>query len=85
MEKQATKKKTLKGKVTSTSMKDTAVVRVEQYVKHPKYKKYYKRSKQYKAHDEGNTATVGDVVIIEQTRPISKDKSFKVIEVTPHK
>jgi len=66
-------------------MKDTAVVRVAEFVKHAKYKKYYKRSKRYKAHDTGNTAALGDMVVIEQTRPISKDKSFKVIEVVPHK
>lgn len=79
------KQKVFKGKVVSTKMKDTVVVRVDEYIKHPKYKKYYKRSKNYKAHDTGNTAAADDVVLIEKTRPISKDKHFKVIQVIPHK
>lgn len=83
--KKETKKKVLKGTVVSDKMKDTAVVRVAEFIKHPKYKKYYKRSKNYKAHDTGNTAGMGDSVAIEKVRPISKDKHFKVIEVIPHK
>ena len=78
------KGKTLKGTVVSNRMKDTVVVRVAQFVKHPKYKKYYKRSKRYKAHDAGNTTSLGDVVLIQETTPISKDKSFKVVEVVSH-
>jgi small subunit ribosomal protein S17 len=80
MEKNVTKtKRTLKGIVTSDKMKDTVVVRVERYVKHPKYQKYIHIHKKFKAHDAGNTKKVGDVVTIEETRPISKDKHFKVI------
>ena len=69
------------GEVVSTAMKDTVVVAVEDYKKHPKYKKYVKHQKRYKAHDFGNTSNVGDKVIIEETRPISKEKKFKVIGI----
>lgn len=73
------KTKTLKGTVVSDKMKDTAVVVVERYVKHPKYGKYIKSRKRYAAHDAGNTKHVGDVVTITETRPISKTKRFKII------
>jgi small subunit ribosomal protein S17 len=53
-------------------MKDTCVVVVERYVKHPKYQKYIQSRKKYKVHDVGNTAKVGNKVVIEETRPISK-------------
>lgn len=80
MEKHVTKaKRTLKGIVTSDKMKDTVVVRVERYVKHPKYQKYIHIHKKFKAHDAGNTKKVGDVVTIEEVAPISKDKHFKVV------
>lgn len=73
------KRKQLSGVVVSNKMKDTVVVAVTRYVKHPKYKKYIKRIKKYKADDKGNTLNIGDKVRIEETRPISKDKSFKVV------
>jgi len=73
------KQKTLSGVVVSDKMTDTAVVAVERYVKHPKYGKFIKQSKRYKAHDKGNQYKIGDKVSIEQTRPISKDKTFKII------
>jgi len=79
MEKNISTKRTLKGIVVSDKMKDTIVVRVERYVKHPKYQKYIHTHKKYKAHDAGNTKKIGDVVSIEETAPISKDKKFKVI------
>ena len=69
----------LKGKVVSDKMKDTIVVVVERYVKHPKYQKYMTLRKKYKAHDAGNTKKIGDSVTIEETAPISKEKHFKVI------
>ena len=69
----------LSGVVTSDKMKDTAVVKVNHFVKHPKYDKYILRSKKYKAHDAGNTKKIGDRVMIESCRPISRHKSFKVI------
>lgn len=75
-----TKQKTLSGVVVSDKMTDTVVVAVERYVKHPKYGKFIKRLKKYKAHDKGNQRKIGDKVSIEQTRPISKDKSFRIIK-----
>ena len=75
----AKKTKTLKGVVVSDKMDKTAVVSVTRFVMHPKYKKYIKRSKKYKAHDPENTAKVGDKVMIEETRPLSKDKHFKIV------
>lgn len=72
-------KKTLTGVVVSTKMKDTVVVEVNRFVKHPKYGKYFKSTKKYKAHDAGNTKVMGDKVTIEECAPVSKDKHFKVI------
>lgn len=60
-------------------MKDTIVVSVERYEKHPRYFKFVKRRKKFKAHDAGNTAKIGDKVQIVETRPISKEKSFKLL------
>ena len=72
-------KKALRGVVVSDKNKDTAIVSVVRFVKHPKYKKYYKISKRYKTHDVGNTKKVGDKVEIVSCRPISKDKHFKIV------
>ena len=72
----------MSGTVVSNKMKDTIVVSVQRYVQHPKYKKFVKRSKKFKAHDAGNTCGVGDKVVIEETRPISREKRFKVVART---
>jgi small subunit ribosomal protein S17 len=72
-------RKTLTGIVVSDKMKDTIVVRVGRFVKNPKYGKYVTSHKKYKVHDAGNTKKIGDKVMIESCRPMSKDKSFKVI------
>ena len=79
METQTPKPKMLVGTVVSTKMKDTAVVAVSRYVKHPKYKKYIVRTKKFLAHDPGNAKKEGDRVTIVATKPISKRKSFKVV------
>jgi len=71
--------KVLKGVVVSDKMNKTIVVSVSNFIKHPKYGKYYKVSKKYKVHDEENKYKTGDKVEIVETRPISKDKKFKVI------
>lgn len=71
--------KILSGKVVSDKMKDTVVVLVENYKRHPIYGKYMRRQKKFKAHDQGNKRKIGDVVSIRETRPISKDKNFIVI------
>ena len=75
-----TKSKTLEGVVVSDKMKDTVVVLVERYVKHPKYQKFINLRKRFKAHDAGNTQKIGDKVTIRETRPISKDKHFEVVK-----
>ena len=76
------KRTTLSGVVTSDKMKDTVVVVVERFVKMPKYGKFVQHRKKYKVHDEGNKAKIGDKVVIEATRPISKHKFFKIAEIT---
>jgi small subunit ribosomal protein S17 len=72
--------KALAGVVVSTKMKDTVVVAVTRYVKHPKYKKFQKRVKRYFAHDAGNLKQLGDRVTIRETRPLSKRKHFIVVQ-----
>ncbi len=72
--------KILKGTVVSDKMNKTVVVKVDDLKKHPRYSRYYKSSKKYKAHDENGEFHTGDKVIIKETRPISKDKHFKVIK-----
>ncbi len=74
------KQKRISGVVVSTKMKDTAVVLVQSYEKHPKYQKYIKRSKKYKVHDLGNSVKDGDKVEFVQTKPISKTKKFKIVK-----
>lgn len=73
------KGKVLSGTVVSTKMKDTVVVSVERYEKHPKYEKFIKRRKKFKAHDVGNTKSMGEKVQIVESKPISKDKHFIVV------
>jgi len=77
---QETKPKILDGVVVSDKMQNTIVVKVQRFVKHPKYQKYVKIAKKFKAHDEGNTAKIGDKVKIKETRPISKDKHFILVK-----
>ena len=68
-----------RGTVVSTKMKDTVVVSVERYVKHPKYQKFQRRTKRFLAHDAGNTKKEGEVVTIRESKPISRRKSFIVV------
>ena len=70
----------LKGVVVSDKMDKTVVVSVSRFIKHPKYGKFYNQNKKYKAHDEENKYKIGDKVEIIETRPISKDKKFKVLK-----
>ena len=74
-------RKTRTGKVVSNKMQKTIVVAVEDHVKHPLYKKIVKRTYKLKAHDENNDAHIGDTVQIMQTRPLSKGKCWRVIEI----
>lgn len=73
-------KNQLIGKVVSDKMQKTVVVCVQRLKQHPKYFKRYKIDKNYKAHDEKKEYKVGDVVMIEECRPISKDKTWKVVK-----
>ncbi len=69
------------GVVVSNKMDKTVVVKVERFVQHPRFKKYIKRSKKYYAHDAENKCGVGDVVEIEETRPLSKLKRWRVVRI----
>ncbi len=69
------------GKVVSNKMDKTVTVRIESVVQHSLYKKTVRRSKKYKAHDEHNQCNIGDLVKIMETRPLSKDKRWRVVEV----
>jgi len=74
-------RKVLEGIVVSNKMQKTIVVNVEDSVMHPLYKKVVKKSKKYKAHDENNEAKIGDKVEISETRPLSKDKYFRLVRI----
>jgi small subunit ribosomal protein S17 len=73
--------KRLTGRVVSDKMDKTVTVIVERMVKHPLYGKYVRKSKKYHAHDEANEYHEGDTVIIEESRPLSKTKSWKVMQL----
>ena len=74
-------RKVMIGTVTSDKMEKTITVSVETVKQHPLYKKTIKTSKKYKTHDENNEAKEGDMVKIMETRPLSKDKRFRLIEI----
>ena len=74
-------RKTRVGKVVSDKMDKTIVVAIEDHVKHPLYKKIVKRTYKLKAHDEENTCNVGDTVKVMETRPLSKDKRWRLVEI----
>ncbi len=76
-----TLRKVRTGKVVSDKMEKTAVIAVESRVKHPLYGRVVTQTKKFKAHDEENTCRVGDTVKIMETRPLSKDKCWRVIDV----
>ena len=78
VEKQVIKRR-LEGVIVSDKMQKTVVVMVTRFKKHPKYLKYYKVSRRFKAHDEENAYKTGDKVFIEETRPTSRDKRWKVV------
>ena len=74
-------RKTRTGKVGSDKMDKTIVVAVEDHVKHPLYNKIVKRTYKLKAHDENNECKVGDTVKVMETRPLSKDKRWRLVEI----
>ena len=74
-------RKTRTGKVVSNKMDKTIVVAVENHVRHPLYNKIVKRTYKLKAHDEDNECNIGDTVKVMETRPLSKDKRWRLVEV----
>ena len=74
-------RKTRVGIVVSDKMDKTIVVAIRDNVKHPLYKKIIKRTDRFKAHDENNIAKIGDKVMIMETRPLSKDKNWRLVEI----
>jgi small subunit ribosomal protein S17 len=75
------KRKEFQGMVTSDKMQKTVIVKTMRLSKHPKYGKIIKKFNKFKAHDEKGSAKMGDTVLIQETRPLSKDKRFRVIKV----
>jgi small subunit ribosomal protein S17 len=80
MEREANRKEKI-GLVTSNKMTKTIVVSVERQIKHPKYGKFIKRTSKFMAHDEKNESNIGDTVRIIETRPLSKNKCWRLVEV----
>ena len=76
-----TKRKIRIGNVVSDKMDKTVVVAVETFVTHPLYKKRMKKTTKFKAHDENNECEIGDVVKIMETRPLSKDKNWRLVNI----
>jgi len=76
------RRKTRVGEVVSNKMDKTAVVAVTRLVRHPLYGRFVKKTNKFKVHDESNVCQIGDVVRIMETRPISKDKRWRLVEVT---
>ncbi|MGR8979355.1 MAG: 30S ribosomal protein S17 [Gammaproteobacteria bacterium] len=81
MSENESKLRTITGRVVSNKMDKTITVLVERVVKHPVYGKYIKRSTKMMAHDENNTCQEGDIVSITSCRPLSKNKTFRLVEV----
>jgi len=81
MSEQNVKKRTLTGLVVSDKMDKTITVKVERQVQHPLYGKYIKRSSKVHAHDEANECKIGDTVTVIESRPLSKTKSWQLVEV----
>jgi small subunit ribosomal protein S17 len=69
------------GTVVSNKMQKTVVVQIERLVKHPVYKRYVRRRKRFKVHDEKNECQIGDLISFMDTRPLSKDKRWRLVEI----
>lgn len=74
-------RKTKTAVVVSNKMNKTVVVATERTTMHPLYKKYLKRRQKFKAHDENNECRIGDTVLVQETRPLSKEKHWKVVKI----
>jgi small subunit ribosomal protein S17 len=77
-------RKSREGVVVSDTMQKTRVVRIERVFRHPKYERVVRMSKKLKAHDEANESRVGDRVLIEETRPLSKEKRWRIRKILSH-
>ena len=84
MERQRSRAKTREGVVVSSAMDKTVVVAVKRTVRHRRYHKYLTLSTKYLAHDERNECSVGDIVLIEECRPLSKNKRWRVRNIVQH-
>ena len=73
--------RTLQGRVVSDKMEKSIVVAIERFVKHPIYGKFVNKTKKYHAHDENNECSVGDTVRLMETRPLSKTKRWRLVEI----
>ena len=78
---QEKKARTMQGVVETNGMQDSIVVRVNRFIKHPKYKKFVRKSTKIMAHDADNSAGVGDTVTIQEVAPISKNKSWTLVSI----
>ncbi|MBP8987551.1 MAG: 30S ribosomal protein S17 [Spirochaetota bacterium] len=74
-------RKQIVGKVISNKMDKTVVVEIERMMMHPKYHKFVRKTKKVKSHDERNECSVGDIVLIEETRPLSKEKRYRLVKI----
>lgn len=74
-------RKQIVGKVISNKMDKTVVVQIERVMIHPKYHKFVRKTKRVKSHDERNECSVGDIVIVEETRPLSKEKRYRLVKI----
>ena len=81
VEKTETKRKTRIGRVVSNKMDKTAIIRIDRVTRHSVYSKAMRRCRNFKVHDEKNAAKIGDTVKVASTRPLSKDKRWKMVEV----
>ncbi|HOJ28004.1 MAG: 30S ribosomal protein S17 [Spirochaetes bacterium] len=74
-------RKQIVGKVISNKMDKTVVVEIERMMMHPKYHKFVRKTKKVKSHDERNECSIGDIVLIEETRPLSKEKRYRLVKI----
>jgi small subunit ribosomal protein S17 len=81
MSDQAAENRTLQGRVVSDKMDKSVTVSIERFVKHPVYGKFVRKSTKLHAHDENNECQVGDIVVVEQCRPLSKTKSWRFVKL----
>ena len=81
VKKRTTNRKSRIGVVVSNKMEKSVIVAIEKRVKHPLYKKYFKKTTKFMAHDEKNESGIGDIVKIMETRPLSKNKRWRLVEI----